>query len=84
MALSLQLTQNGLRPEEIRTEAAVTLARTDSGFRITAVHLDTTAKVPGADAETFLAAAEAAKAGCPVSVLLAPGLDALTLEARLA
>ena len=70
MALSGQLGSSGLTPEAISTTASVKLEKTDDGFTITTVHLDVSAKVPGADAETFATAANNAKAGCPVSRLL--------------
>lgn len=70
MALSAQLGNAGLTPESIRTNATVTLEKTDSGFAITAVHLDVAAKVPGADQAAFDKAANAAKDGCPVSKVL--------------
>ena len=70
MALSGQLGQAGLTAESIRTTAAVSLEKTDSGFAITKVHLEVAAKVPGADQQAFETAANNAKAGCPVSKLL--------------
>jgi transposase len=45
--------------------------------------LDTEGKVPGIDETAFRAAAEKAKEICPVSGLLKPGLEALTLNAKL-
>ena len=80
MALSGQLGQAGLTAESIRTTAAVRLEKTDSGFSITSVHLDVTAKVPGADQQAFETAANNAKAGCPVSKVLKAEI---TMEARL-
>jgi len=80
MALSGQLGQAGLTAESIRTTASVYLEKTDSGFAITKVHLDVTAKVPGADNSAFETAANNAKAGCPVSKLLKAEI---TMEARL-
>lgn len=80
MALSLQLSEVGLTAESIETKAAVTLEKTDTGFAITAVHLDVRAKVPSATKQAFKTAANSAKAGCPVSkVLNAP----ITMEANL-
>ena len=70
MALSGQLGAAGMTPEKIATTATVTLVRQDIGFTITAVHLDVTATIPGADPEAFEKAAAGAKAGCPVSRLL--------------
>jgi osmotically inducible protein OsmC len=83
MAFSGGLTRAGFPPEAIRTTAQLTLRKGESGFAITKVHLVTEATVPGIDAGTFQQAAEGAKAGCPVSKLLAPGLESLTLDARL-
>ena len=80
MALSGKLGGAGLTAESINTSAAVTLEKTDAGFTITAIHLDVTAKVPGADQQAFETAANEAKAGCPVSRLLNA---TITMEARL-
>jgi lipoyl-dependent peroxiredoxin len=80
MALSKQLEDAGMRADEIRTNAVVTLEKTDAGFTITKVHLDVTARVPGGDAAAFETAANNAKAGCPVSRLLKAEI---TLDARL-
>jgi osmotically inducible protein OsmC len=80
MALSAELGKANLTPESVRTTATVTLDKTDAGFTITAVHLETVARLPGAVAEAFNKAAEAAKAGCPVSRLLKAEV---TLETRL-
>jgi len=70
MALSGQLGNAGLTADQINTTAAVTLEKTDAGFTVTKVHLEVTAKVPGASAEAFETAANNAKAGCPISRLL--------------
>jgi len=70
MALSGQLGAAGLTAESINTTASVSLEKTDAGFAITKVHLDVTAKVPGADQAAFEKATTNAKAGCPVSKVL--------------
>ncbi|MGG7643582.1 OsmC family protein [Rhodovulum sp. YNF3179] len=80
MALSMILGARGLTPEMIATDAEVTLAQVEDGFAITAVHLDVTAKVPGASEADFQEAADSAKTGCPVSKLLTADI---TLDARL-
>jgi lipoyl-dependent peroxiredoxin len=80
MALSLALTEAGLTVDTIKTTAKVTLEKNDSGFTITASHLDLTAKIPGADKEKFLEIANQAKEGCPVSKLLNA---TITLDAKL-
>ena len=63
MALSGQLGAAGITPESLETTAAVTMEKLDAGFTITKVHLDVTAKIPGADAAAFDKAAANAKAG---------------------
>ena len=70
MALSGQLGAAGLTAESIKTTASVNLEKTDAGFAITKVHLDVTAKVPGADQAAFDKATNNAKTGCPVSKVL--------------
>lgn len=70
MALSVQLGLAQLTAESIETEAAVTLEKQGDGFAITAVHLNVTARIPGADEQGFQKAAQAAKEGCPVSKVL--------------
>lgn len=80
MALSVQLGNAGMTAESIRTTATVTMDKLDAGWTVTAVHLDVTAKIPGADAAKFDAAAANAKAGCPISRLLNA---AITMDARL-
>lgn len=70
MALSGQLDKAGLVADHINTRASVLLEKTDAGFTITKISLEVTAKVPGADPTIFAEAADAAKAGCPVSRLM--------------
>jgi osmotically inducible protein OsmC len=69
MALSLVLGESGITPERVQTNAAVTIEPSEDGFTITAVHLDTRIKAPGANRATVEEAAEKAKGGCPVSKL---------------
>lgn len=80
MALSMILGEAELEPESIKTEATVTLEQDDSGFTISKIHLDTRARVPGADQATFEECANKAKAGCPVSKLFKAEI---TLDAKL-
>ena len=70
MALSGQLGNAGMTAESIETTASVTMEKTDAGMTVTKIHLDTTAKIPGADPAAFEKAAQNAKAGCPISRLL--------------
>jgi osmotically inducible protein OsmC len=80
MAFSLILGEAKLVAEHMETSAQVTLEQLADGYAITAVHLALTAKVPGADQETFATLATRAKAGCPVSKLLKAEI---TLNAKL-
>lgn len=82
MALSGQLGQANLTAESIDTTAAVTLEKTDAGFTVTKIHLDVTARVPGATPAAFETAANNAKTGCPISRLLKAA--EITMDARLA
>jgi osmotically inducible protein OsmC len=80
MALSGQLGGANLTAESISTTATLTLEKLDSGWAITAVHLDVSARVPKADAAAFNKAAENAKSGCPVSKVLKANI---TMTAKL-
>ena len=81
MALSAQLGEAKIAPENINTAATLTMEKLDTGWTITAVHLDVTAHIPGASAEAFNTAAQKAKAGCPVSKVLNAKI---TMDAKLA
>lgn len=80
MALAGQLGLVGLAPDRIDTTATVTMEKDGDGFVIADVHLVVAAKVPAASADDFLAAATAAKSGCPVSKVLKARI---TMDARL-
>jgi osmotically inducible protein OsmC len=81
MALSAELGKAGLTAEAIDTKATVTLDFIDGTPTVTKVHLDLTARIPGASSEAFMAAANGAKANCPISRLLKAEI---TMDARLA
>jgi osmotically inducible protein OsmC len=83
MALSNILAQGGNPPDSVRTDATVTLRIVDGAPTITSVSLVTVGQVPGIDDAKFQEAAQAAKAGCPVSRALA-GVPEITLSASLA
>jgi osmotically inducible protein OsmC len=70
MALSAELGKSNVVAEELKTTATVTLDRVDAGWTVTESHLKVSGKVPGASAEAFRTAAEAAETGCPISRLL--------------
>src|SRR5688500_6107405 len=80
MAVSAELGKAGITPESINTTATVSIEKTDAGFTITESHLDVTARIPGTDKAKFTAAANAAKAGCPISRLFKANV---TMDAKL-
>ncbi|MBY4898555.1 OsmC family protein [Cupriavidus sp. AU9028] len=80
MALSLILGEAGMTADSIETRATVTLEKEGGGYSITAIHLDVTARIPGAETQAFEQCAQSAKENCPVSKLMkAP----ITMDARL-
>ncbi len=79
MALAGGLAKGGNVPERLSTSATVTFV---PGTGITKVALAVRGTVPGLDDAGFREAAEAAKAGCPVSKALA-GVPEITLDAAL-
>ena len=80
MACSAELGKAGITPESIHTTANITMDKTDAGWTVTESHLDVAAKIPGVDPAKFTAAANAAKAGCPISRLLKANV---TMDAKL-
>jgi lipoyl-dependent peroxiredoxin len=80
MACSAELGKAGITPESIHTSATITMDKTDAGWTITESHLDVAAKILGVDPAKFTAAANAAKAGCPISRLLKANV---TMDAKL-
>ena len=83
MMLAKVLGDQNVNPQRIRTEATLTLRVDTSGPKISKVHLSTAVTAAGLDAAGLQKAAEQAKEKCPVSVLLKPGLESLSFEARL-
>ena len=83
MAFSNILASSGFTPTSVETTAKVHLNKTDAGFTVTGIDLVTVGDVPGIDESTFHKIAEEAKANCPISRLLAPGVE-ITLTATLA
>ncbi|MGM0545302.1 MAG: OsmC family protein [Bacteroidota bacterium] len=71
MALSADLADAGYNPENVTTNAEVTLEIVDGNPAITTITLNTEANVPDIDDEKFNEIAEGAKNNCPVSKALA-------------
>ncbi|MEV0094623.1 OsmC family protein [Streptomyces sp. NPDC050738] len=79
MALSNGLTKAGTPPTQLTTQAEVTF---QPGTGITGIHITVEGQIPGLDEAGFQAAAEDAKANCPVSQALSG--TTITLTAKLA
>ena len=70
MALSGNLVKAGFTPRNIHTRAEVTLDNVDGKSRITRIHLETEASIPGISNDQFQQLSQGAKENCPVSVAL--------------
>ncbi|AEA23132.1 OsmC family peroxiredoxin [Pseudonocardia benzenivorans] len=82
MQLSALIGEAGGTPESLDVTADVTLGPDPAGgFRISGIKLTVRGEVTGLDAEGFAKAADAAKAGCPVSKALTG--TTITLDAAL-
>jgi osmotically inducible protein OsmC len=83
MALSNEIAQAGGTPQSLEVKADVSLGpdKENGGFRITGIVLTVDGEVDGLDEDGFKKAADAAKAGCPVSKALT-GTE-ITLQASL-
>ncbi len=83
MQLSAVIAEKGGTPKALDVKADVSLGPDPAGgFRLTGIALTLRGEVDGLDAAGFDEAAQAAKAGCPVSKALT-GVD-ITLDAALA
>lgn len=82
MMLSKVLGDQGKTAQEINTTATLTMRMAD-GPKITKIQLQTEARIPGMDDQSFQKAANEAKEKCPVSVLVSPGLESISLDAKL-
>jgi osmotically inducible protein OsmC len=80
MALSAELGKANVVAESLRTTAVVSLEKDADGWSITESQLDLVARIRGVSAAAFQAAADSAKANCPLSKLLKAKI---TLTARL-
>jgi lipoyl-dependent peroxiredoxin len=81
MALSNEVGKAGGTVQALDVTADVTLGQKDGAPAITGIKLTVRGEVEGLDADGFLRAAEAAKAGCPVSKALSA--VPITLDAAL-
>lgn len=84
MQLSNNIAEAGGTPQSLEVTADVELGpdSADGGFKLTGITLKVVGEVEGLDEDGFRKAAEAAKAGCPISKALT-GVE-ITLQASLA
>jgi osmotically inducible protein OsmC len=80
MALSAFLGRAGFTPQQLATQATLTLEQVQGNWTITTIHLEVNARVPNIGREKFVEIAADAKANCPVSRLLKA---TITLDAKL-
>jgi osmotically inducible protein OsmC len=83
MFLAALISGEGLTPESIETEAAVTLGQLDGGPAITNIKLTSVVKCEGLSQEKFAELSVAAKEKCPISRLYSGGTATIELEAKL-
>jgi len=82
MAFSGGLGRAGTPPERLRVSAEVTFDKLEAGWTVISSAITVRGVVPGMSEADFVAAAEAAKDGCPISRALA-GNVAITVDAAL-
>jgi lipoyl-dependent peroxiredoxin len=82
MAFSADLARAGTPPERLSVSADVTFDKVEAGWRVVSSHLTVRGVVPGISNDAFVAAAEKARDGCPISQAL-KGNVALSVDAAL-
>lgn len=82
MALSAALARGGTPPERLAVSAEVTFDKLEAGWRVVSSALTVRGSVPGITEADFVAAAEGARDGCPISQAL-KGNVALSVDAKL-
>src|SRR5258705_12923952 len=82
MACSNELAKAGTPPTALSVQVDVSADKLENGWTVTASAITARPTVPGATAESFQAAAEKARDGCPISRAL-KGNVALSVDAQL-
>jgi lipoyl-dependent peroxiredoxin len=82
-SLGSELARLGAPPERMHVRCTITMDEVEgAGHRIVASDISARALVPGADADSLAAAAQAADEGCPFSALISASAT-VTVEATL-
>lgn len=82
MACSNELAKAGTPPTSLSTEVTVSAEKREAGWTVVGSAIRVRATVPGATPESFAAAAEKARDGCPISRALKGNVE-LSVEATL-
>lgn len=82
MAFSAALARAGTPPDRLDVSAEVTFDKLEAGWRVVSSALTVHGVVPGISEADFVAAAEGAKDGCPISVALKGNVE-LSVKATL-
>ncbi len=83
MMLSKLLGDMKRTPREVHTKATLTLAWRVDHWKISKIHLECEVSGDQLDTELLTRIANQAKEQCPVSVLVEPGLEGISLDVRL-
>jgi lipoyl-dependent peroxiredoxin len=81
MALAAHFSKSKLTPENIYSDVTVVIDKANEEWKITGIHLNTSARIPDVTNDEFVEAAKKVKGECPIGKLL-KGTD-ITMEARL-
>lgn len=79
IACSAELTRAGYLPQQIESEAVISMEQSGSNWKITASHLNIRARVPEINFDRLREIVELASDNCPVSVMLGASLK-VTVE----
>ncbi|MEO5885888.1 MAG: OsmC family peroxiredoxin [Candidatus Limnocylindrales bacterium] len=82
MAFSGDLNRAGTPPERLSVSAEVTFEKLATGWKVVSSALTVRGVVPGISNEAFVAAAESARDGCPISQALKGNVE-LSVDAAL-
>ena len=82
MACSNILAKAGTPPDRLDVEVTVTADKLEAGWTVVSAAIVVRGRVPGATQESFAAAADEAKDGCPISRALKGNVE-MTVEATL-
>jgi osmotically inducible protein OsmC len=82
MACSNILAKAGTPPDRLEVEVTVTADKLEAGWTVVSAAIVVRGRVPGATQESFAAAADEAKDGCPISRALKGNVE-MSVEATL-